>query len=76
MDWRSLIEYYYAHQGAINGAAIGLVAAITILIFGFIKVFFIALCVGIGYYIGKSISDDRHFLKNLKDKIFPPGMYK
>lgn len=72
------MEYYYRHRGAINGSLIGLVLAIAFLSFGFIKVLFVALCVILGYYIGKRTSEDKNFLsklfKGLKDRIFPPGM--
>jgi len=80
MDWKIIVEYYYRHRGAIIGSLIGLVFAITFLIFGFIKVVFIALCITIGYYIGKRISEDKDFFSKMfekvKDRVFPPGMYK
>lgn len=77
MDWRkSLIEYYYSHQGAVIGGIIGLIAGVAFLVFGFLKVLFIALCVGLGYYIGKNMSEGKNFIRNIKDKLFPPKMYK
>jgi uncharacterized membrane protein len=76
MDWMSLKEFYYSHKGAIWGGIIGLVASISFLIFGFFKVLFVALCIVLGYYIGKNYSKDKNFIRSLKDRIFPPGMYK
>ncbi|NSW91354.1 MAG: DUF2273 domain-containing protein [Firmicutes bacterium] len=77
MDWRrNLAEYYNSHRGAIIGGIIGLVVGVAFLIFGFFKVLFVALCIGLGYYIGKNISEDKNFIRNLKDRLFPPRMYK
>lgn len=77
MDWmKNLIEYYYSHHGAIIGGIIGLVIGIAFLVFGFFKVLFIVLCVAVGYYIGKNVSEDKNFIRNIKDKLFPPGIFK
>lgn len=76
MDWMNLKEFYYSHQGAIIGGIIGLIVGIAFLIFGFFKTFFIALCVVLGYYIGKTYSEDKNFIRNLKDRIFNSRMYK
>jgi len=76
MDWINLKELYYSHQGAIIGGIIGLIAGIAFLIFGFLKVFFIALCIVLGYYIGKNYSKEKKFIRSLKDRVFPPRMYK
>lgn len=77
MDWlKKLVEYYCSHQGAIIGGIIGLVTGIAFLVFGFFKVLFIALCVMLGYYIGKNASEGRNFIKDIKDKLFSPKIYK
>ncbi len=76
MDKEKLLEFYNSHRGGINGALIGLVVASVILLIGFFKALFIALCVGVGYYIGKRISEDKDYLKNLLDRVLPPGTYR
>ncbi|MCX7710361.1 MAG: DUF2273 domain-containing protein [Clostridia bacterium] len=76
MDKEKLLELYYSHRGGINGALVGLVTAAMILILGFFRVLFIAICVGIGYYIGKRLSEDKDYIKNLLDRILPPGTYR
>lgn len=76
MDKESLLRFYLSHRGGINGAAIGLIIAVAILIIGFFETLFIALCVGIGYYIGKRLSEDKDYIRNLLDKILPPGTYR
>lgn len=79
MDRMSLKEFYYSRREAIWGGIIGLVAGISVLIFGFFKVLFVALCVVLGYYIGKNYSEDKNFIEfieDLKNRIFSPRMYK
>jgi len=76
MDREKLLEFYNSHRGGINGALIGFVIAVVILIIGFFKTMFIALCVGIGYYIGKRISEDKDYIRNLLDRVLPPGSYR
>ena len=64
------------HRGGIIGAVIGLILAVLILLLGFFKVLFIAIFAGIGYYIGKRIHDDKDYIKNLLDRVLPPGTYR
>lgn len=71
-----IIEYYSKHTGAFNGALIGFLFAVAVLIIGLFRTLFIALCSGIGYYIGKKISEDKDYIKNLLDKVLPPGTYR
>lgn len=76
MNLEKLLMYYDAHHGGIIGAAIGLLLAALILILGFFKVLFIALFVGVGYYIGTRIHGDKDYIKNLLDRVLPPGTYR
>ncbi len=76
MSIEKLLAYYQSHKGAINGAAIGFALAVLILILGFLRVLFIALLTGVGYYIGKRIHDDKDYIKNLLDRVLPPGTYR
>ena len=43
---------------------------------GIIQTLFIALCVIAGFLLGKQLQKDKMFLKNLLDKILPPGSYR
>jgi len=72
----NLIEFYTSHRGGLNGAAVGFIAAVAVLIMGFVKVLFISVCMGIGYYIGKRLYEDKDYLKNLLDRVLPPGTYR
>lgn len=69
-------EFYSSHRGGINGAIIGLIIAIAVLTLGFFRVLFIAICTGVGYYIGKRLYEDKDYLKNLLDRVLPPGTYR
>ncbi|MGE5614166.1 MAG: DUF2273 domain-containing protein [Bacillota bacterium] len=70
------LEFYNAHKGAVNGATIGFILAVLILVIGLLKVIFIIICTGVGYYIGKRIHDDKDYIKNLLDRVLPPGTYR
>jgi uncharacterized membrane protein len=76
MNMDNIIEFYNSHKGGINGAAIGLLIAVTIMLFGLFRMLFIAICVGIGYYIGKKLHEDKENLKNWLDRVLPPGTYR
>ncbi len=80
MDKKEIInkifEFYRSHFGEINGALIGLIIAICVLVVGFFQTLFIAICVFLGYYIGKKISKDKNYIRNLLDRILPPGTYR
>lgn len=71
-----ILDFYESHRGGLNGAAIGLVIAVAILLLGFFRVLFIALLTGVGYYIGKRIHEDKDYIKNLLDRVLPPGTYR
>ncbi|MFA6308503.1 MAG: DUF2273 domain-containing protein [Clostridia bacterium] len=73
-DW--LLNFYRSNKGGIIGAAVGLVFAFFIMFAGFFWAIFIAICTGIGYYVGKRLSDDKEYVKNLLDRILPPGTYR
>jgi len=76
MNLEKLWIYYEAHKGGINGAGIGLLLAVLILILGFLRVLFIAFFIGVGYYIGTRIHGDKDYIKNLLDRVLPPGTYR
>lgn len=76
MDKEKILEFYNSHHGGIKGAATGLVLSVFILLIGFLKTLFIAFSVGIGYYIGKKVTEDKDYIRNLLDRILPPGTYR
>ena len=76
MNLEKLAQFYTSHKGGLNGGLIGFAVAVAILIFGFWRVLFIAILAGLGYYIGKRMYEDRDYLKNLLDRVLPPGTYR
>jgi len=76
MDKQKLYEIYKQHKGEILGATIGLLIASIVLLLGVFKALFIVVCVVFGYYIGKRLSQDKDYIKNLLDRILPPGTYR
>ena len=76
MNVEKLLLYYEDHKGGIIGTAAGFLLAVLILVLGFFKVLFIALFAGVGYYIGTRIHNDKDYIKNLLDRVLPPGTYR
>ena len=74
--FEELSEFYKTHKWRVNGAVLGAVFALLILKFGLIKSIFIALCIFIGYYIGKKFESDKKIFKRILDKLLPPGRYR
>jgi uncharacterized membrane protein len=74
MDKEKFLKFYNSYKWEINGALIGFGLAVFIIIVGFFKTLFIALLSSLGYYIGKRLSDDKDYIKNLLERVLPPGM--
>jgi len=73
---RRFLKFYRTHYWGLNGSLIGLFIGLSFIFIGFFQTLFIALCVFIGYYIGKQLEKDKDFLRNLLDRILPPGTYR
>jgi uncharacterized membrane protein len=76
MNTEKLVAYYNEHKGAVTGAAIGFLLAVLVLVLGFLRVLFIAIFTGLGYYIGKRLHEDKNYIRNLLDRVLPPGTYR
>jgi uncharacterized membrane protein len=59
---RSLYEVFLdlmnRHQGKVVGVIIGLLAGLLIIIFGFWRTVFIAICILAGFFLGKRFDDE------------------
>jgi len=62
MDKQLFMEWLTLHRGKIIGAATGLALGVSVILFGFFKTLFVAVCVVLGYLAGKQL-DDRVDLK-------------
>lgn len=70
MEWDKLVsELLKYHRGKILGVFLGLVFGLLTACFGFWRAFFIAVCIIIGYEIGKKLDEHKSF-KNLLEKFF------
>ncbi len=76
MSFEKILTYCASHKGQVTGTLVGFSIAVLILLIGFFKVLFIAIFTGVGYYIGKRIHEDKDYLKNLLDRVLPPGTYR
>lgn len=54
------------HRGKTIGIALGLIASILFITYGFWKAIFIILCIILGYIIGKKIDENKSFDSWLK----------
>ncbi|MDR0287163.1 MAG: DUF2273 domain-containing protein [Clostridiales bacterium] len=73
---RRFYKFYKVHFWSFNGSLAGLLIGLSVIFIGFFQTLFIAICVFIGYYIGKQLEKDKNFLRHLLDKILPPGTYR
>lgn len=76
MDKEWLLNFYRTYRGGIIGAAAGFIIALFIMLIGFFWAIFVAICTGIGYFLGKKLSEDKEYLKDFLDRILPPGTYR
>lgn len=59
LQWEEIVrEVWTVHRGKVLGVFIGLLFALSVVSFGFWKTFFIALCIGVGYALGKRADED------------------
>lgn len=76
MDFNQFTKFYSSHKGGVIGAVVGIIVAILILWLGFFNMLFIAILGGIGYYIGVALFQGKNFIRELIDRIIPPGTYR
>jgi uncharacterized membrane protein len=76
MNADKILELFLKNKGAMIGSLIGFIFGILVIFLGVLKSLFLALCVGLGYYIGNQISSDKNYITNLLDRILPPGTYR
>ncbi len=71
MDEKNVFfEFIKAHRGLITGMGIGLIVGVLILAIGFFSTLFLAICVGIGAFLGTR-NKLRKRLFEILDKILP-----
>lgn len=71
-----LIRFLRGKDAGLVGAGIGLVLALSLVIFGFFRTLFILLLTTAGYYIGVKFFSHTEQFHELLDRIFPPGRFR
>ncbi len=64
------------HNSAFIGALAGFLLGLFLILFGFWKTLFVILLSLVGYFIGKKFFSNKEDLKELLDKILPPGRFR
>jgi uncharacterized membrane protein len=72
----ALRDYLSRHSPGLTGALVGFGIALLWVLFGFFKMLFILLLTLIGAYVGLRWFSNREDIRNLFDKLFPPGMFR
>ncbi len=74
--WQQLSEQFKGRHPGVTGAIIGLLLALSLVIFGFFKTLFILLMTGLGYFLGSRYFNDRETIRSWLDKLLPPGKFR
>ncbi|HUW64312.1 MAG TPA: DUF2273 domain-containing protein [Spirochaetia bacterium] len=66
---RSTEEFFGRHRGKVVGVVLGLLFGLLLVTWGFFKTVFVALCVVLGYLIGKRL-DDHFDFRDILNRFF------
>lgn len=66
---RSIEEFFNRHRGKVVGVILGLLFGLSLVTWGLLKTVFVALCVVLGYLIGKRL-DDHFDFRSILDRFF------
>ena len=58
------------------GALAGFGLALSLILFGFFKTVFLLLLSAAGFYIGRRFFSNRKEIRDLLDRLLPPGRYR
>lgn len=74
--WQQILEGLKGRNPGTVGAIVGLILALSLVIFGFINTIFIIGMSVVGYLLGVRYFRNREAFRDLLDKILPPGMFR
>lgn len=63
------------YRGRLIGSLFGLIVGAMFLILGFLKTFFLLICIVGGFFIGNKLDKKEDLLEWL-DRLLPPGYHK
>lgn len=72
MNKPDFLAFLIANKGRILGIATGFLVGLVSAIWGFWEGIFMLLCIILGNFIGKYF-DNRHSLREVIERIFPPN---
>lgn len=73
---KRIIDELKTHNAAYIGGSMGFGISLFLILFGFWKTLFVLFLTGGGYYVGKKFFSNKEDLKELLDKILPPGRFR
>jgi uncharacterized membrane protein len=74
--WNQILENLKGKNPGVIGGTVGLALALSLVIFGFLKTLFIIALTGVGVFLGIRYFSNKEAIRNLLDKILPPGMFR
>ncbi len=69
--WQDIKEFIINNKGKVMGSCVGLLFSIFYIYLGFFKATFVIICIGLGYFIGKRLDDDKDFIQTIKKLLGP-----
>ncbi|MHB1485389.1 MAG: DUF2273 domain-containing protein [Saccharofermentanales bacterium] len=73
---KRIFDEFKKFDVAVIGGSLGFVLGLFLILFGFWKTLFVFFLTGAGYYIGKKFFNNKDDLKDLLDRILPPGKFR
>lgn len=73
---KRLFEMIKDQNVAIISAVAAFILGLLLILFGFWKTLFLIVLTIAGYYFGKAFLSNKEDLKELLDKIIPPGRFR
>jgi len=74
--WEQLLESIKGRNPGTVGAVVGLILALSLVLFGIINTLFLIGMTVLGYFLGVRYFRNREAFRDLLDKILPPGMFR
>jgi uncharacterized membrane protein len=74
--WNRIIDNLKGKNPGLIGGLTGLTLALSLVIFGFFKTLFIIAMTALGIFLGVRYFNNKEAIRNLLDKIMPPGKFR
>jgi uncharacterized membrane protein len=74
--WHQILDNLKGKNPGLIGGLIGLALALSLVIFGFLKTLFIIALTFLGVFLGVRYFSNKEAIRNLLDRILPPGIFR